>query len=108
MIELLLEKGSLLVPVKEENREVWGEGSWRIGRVRRGRRLSRWEEEEESVRRADVCLRVRSAEDGGRRADGTGGLVDGECGPGPWLHSDKRCNHRLEDRVRLVRGRLIN
>ena len=30
IIELLLEKGSLLVPVKEENREVWGEGSWRL------------------------------------------------------------------------------
>ena len=30
IIEQLLEKGSLLVPVKEENREVWGEGSWRL------------------------------------------------------------------------------
>ena len=49
---------------------------------------------------------VRRMDDGERMAGG--GLVDGECGPGPWLHSGKRCNHRLQDRVRLVRGRLIN
>ena len=49
---------------------------------------------------------VRRMDDGERMAGG--GLVDGTCGPGSWLQSGKRGNHRREERSRLVSERLIN